>query len=181
MLENDKTNKEEKENRIKPKCVKNTDKNHGSTYIEFYDIWNNSWGCRSRDCPFHRKVPQYRKQQKNPLQESLAEGSKILLRKKSLAGYSRMKNGTAIPMAYQIKNRWYYVGEDGAMCMDGWQTIDGQDYFFVSNGAMQTDEEIADILGEEKLGNSEITRSREQYGKTLEQNYTEILNWIGNK
>lgn len=41
------------------------------------------------------------------------------------------------------KNRWFYIGSDGAMCADTWQNIDGQEYFFASSGAMQTDEEIA--------------------------------------
>lgn len=66
------------------------------------------------------------------------------------------------------KNRWYYVGEDGAMCTDGWQTIDGQDYFFAASGAMQTDEEIAEILGEENQAIQEFQETGNSTEETLE-------------
>ncbi len=69
------------------------------------------------------------------------------------------------------KNRWYYVGEDGAMCTDGWQTIDGQDYFFAASGVMQTDEEIAEILGEENQAIQEFEEAGNSLEETLEQNY----------
>lgn len=52
------------------------------------------------------------------------------------------------------KNRWFYIGSDGAMCADTWQIIDGQEYFFARSGAMQTDEEIA---SSEKLTAGENT------------------------
>lgn len=70
-----------------------------------------------------------------------------------------------------VKNRWYYVNEEGAMCTDGWQMIDGQDYFFAASGAMQTNEEIAAILGEENQESQEFQDYEKNPGETLEQNY----------
>lgn len=38
------------------------------------------------------------------------------------------------------KNKWFYTGMDGSMCVDSWQNIEGKDHFFASCGAMQDDE-----------------------------------------
>lgn len=70
------------------------------------------------------------------------------------------------------KNCWYYVGEDGAMYMDGWHTIDGQDYFFAASGAMQTDEEIAEMPGEESQETQKFQEEGNSTEKTLKQDYT---------
>ena len=106
------------------------------------------------------------------LQESLAEGSKNPSSEEKSGWIFENEKWYCYTDGVPDKNRWYYVGEDGAMCMDGWQTIDGQDYFFGVNGAMQTDEEIADILGEENSAIQKLQEAENSTEKTLEQNYT---------
>jgi putative surface protein len=32
------------------------------------------------------------------------------------------------------ENKWYYAGSDGAIVTDKWESINGKDYYFNSNG-----------------------------------------------